>query len=782
MLSERRTPAATSAELHALEAEAEELIAADGQEDVGEILARLEPWWKQLTLRGLCVGVVLAFLFTVVSFKLVLGPGVIPSLNIAAGLLGFCGLRTWRAAASAMGLHSPEGTAQETNVVQTFITASISVAYTGGFGMYLAGLDRQTYENIGGSSTPGNRIEDVYEPELIRTIPYLMVTSVVGVFMLVFLRKLLIIDYGLQYPSGTATGLLITSFHTAKGATAAVAQMGLLLTSFAASFAWDAVKWLFSSTTCAMCSSSGAACGGIAVFGQAAAAWTWNFDGQLQLIGAGMICPYMVNVSMLLGAMLSWCYLWPLISSKEGDWYPAGLGDKSFSGLLGYKVFIMVSVFIADGAYQIVKIVVLSVQHARKATPRPATPTVPARAASRAASRAATQGHAVDIRTPLLSSDPCARAGEAAKGAAAGGDGGVAGSVGQGLVGGAASEWGGLPVLTPGSTDAKGRQAAAAAAAAEDEDSLYESAHDRELRCAVFNGETIPWIIPVVGYLSFTVAGVLVIPRLYPEVKHWMVLLAYIIGPIMSLPNSYGMGLTDWDMSTIYGKIGIFAFAGLVGSQGGVTVGLVMCGVLLASTSTAATLMQDFRTGYLTLSAPRAMFATQVLGSLCGVIMAPLTFQMFLASGKVGVAGGPYPVPIADLYRSMAIFGTEGWSVLPQHCPALMALFFTCALLLNALKDTLPRKLARCVPNPTAFAIPFYIGAALAVDMCTGSLVLWLWERLDPHGAPLLAPAVASGLIVGDGLWSLPACALQVLGVRAPLCVAGWRRFGRVHS
>lgn len=46
---------------------------------------------------------------------------------------------TWRAAASAMGLQSPEGTAQETNVVQTFITASISVAYTGGFGMYLAG-------------------------------------------------------------------------------------------------------------------------------------------------------------------------------------------------------------------------------------------------------------------------------------------------------------------------------------------------------------------------------------------------------------------------------------------------------------------------------------------------------------------------------------------------------------------------------------------------------------------------------------------------------------------
>jgi len=39
--------------------------------------------------------------------------------------------------------------------------------------------------------------------------------------------------------------------------------------------------------------------------------------------------------------------------------------------------------------------------------------------------------------------------------------------------------------------------------------------------------------------------------------------------------------------------------------------------------------MQDFRTGYLTLTSPKAMFFSQVVGALMGVIFAPLTFQLF---------------------------------------------------------------------------------------------------------------------------------------------------------
>ena len=60
-------------------------------------------------------------------------------------------------------------------------------------------------------------VQDVYEPVMQRIIPYMFCIGLVGIFMLVVLRKKFIIDYRLHFPSGTATGILISGFHTPKG-------------------------------------------------------------------------------------------------------------------------------------------------------------------------------------------------------------------------------------------------------------------------------------------------------------------------------------------------------------------------------------------------------------------------------------------------------------------------------------------------------------------------------------------------------------------------------------
>jgi len=59
---------------------------------------------------------------------------------------------------------------------------------------------------------------------------------------------------------------------------------------------------------------------------------------QHMLVGVGMICPYIINISVLLGELLSWGLMWPLIDTKKGDWYPADLKPDSLNGLQGYKV------------------------------------------------------------------------------------------------------------------------------------------------------------------------------------------------------------------------------------------------------------------------------------------------------------------------------------------------------------------------------------------------------------------------------------------------------------
>ncbi len=84
------------------------------------------------------------------------------------------------------------------------------------------------------------------------------------------------------------------------------------------------------------------------------------------------------------------------------------------------------------------------------------------------------------------------------------------------------------------------------------------------------------------------------------------------------------------------GKLAIFIFASWAGVQaGGVITGLVLCGVVLAACSAGTTLMQDFRTGWIVKSAPRAMFVSQVAGGAAGALLAPITFLMFWNSGEV---------------------------------------------------------------------------------------------------------------------------------------------------
>lgn len=53
-----------------------------------------------------------------------------------------------------------------------------------------------------------------------------------------------------------------------------------------------------------------------------------------------MICPYIVNISVLLGGILSWGIMWPLIGNKKGSWYPADIKPSSLHGLQGYRVII----------------------------------------------------------------------------------------------------------------------------------------------------------------------------------------------------------------------------------------------------------------------------------------------------------------------------------------------------------------------------------------------------------------------------------------------------------
>lgn len=88
-------------------------------------------WREQITIRGLVVSAVLGSLFCIITHKLNLTVGVIPSLNVAAGLLGFFMVKSWTGVAEKLGFGGRPFTRQENTVIQTCVVACYGLAFSG---------------------------------------------------------------------------------------------------------------------------------------------------------------------------------------------------------------------------------------------------------------------------------------------------------------------------------------------------------------------------------------------------------------------------------------------------------------------------------------------------------------------------------------------------------------------------------------------------------------------------------------------------------------------------
>ena len=88
-------------------------------------------WREQLTVRAFFVSLVVGVLFSFIVMKLNLTTGIIPSLNISAGLLGFFFTTAWTKFLAKSGLLKQPFTRQENTVIQTCVVAISGIAFSG---------------------------------------------------------------------------------------------------------------------------------------------------------------------------------------------------------------------------------------------------------------------------------------------------------------------------------------------------------------------------------------------------------------------------------------------------------------------------------------------------------------------------------------------------------------------------------------------------------------------------------------------------------------------------
>ena len=302
--------------------------------------------------------------------------------------------------------------------------------------------------------------------------------------------------------------------------------------------------------------------------------------------------------------------------------------------------------------------------------------------------------------------------------------------------------------------------------------------YDDRRRIEVFLENQVSATLPVAAYAVGAIICGVVIPQMFPQINFLHVVTMYIIVPVVALINTYATGLTDWNIAYTYAKFTIFVVSAWIAKPGAIVAALVACGLVVSALHISSQMTQDVKTGYMTLTSQRALIAMQVFGIAIGSIITPCIFRAFQRTDKVHVPiGAPdsdYPCPYAGLYRAMAMMGTGGVKQLPDHCLTFCFVAACFAAAVDTLSIVAQRKgwKIQCyIPSVTVFALPFFIGSAVAIDMCIGSAVLFMWTKMNSQSAAIMSSAVAAGLICGEGLFALPSALLTLFSVQAPICM-----------
>ncbi|KAM3369661.1 hypothetical protein ACQJBY_017516 [Aegilops geniculata] len=635
---------------------------------------------ETITVRSVAVSIVLGCTLSVVAMKLALTSGFAPSLAMPAGLLGFFLPRLWMQLMDSCEASQLPFTRQENTVIQTCVVACTSIAYSGGFGTYILAMSKHSAE--GGVGSDGLNVE---EPDIGRMIVFLLLTSFAGILAIMPFRDSLIVHRRLTFPSGTATAHLINTMHTPQGAKQAGQQLAMLLKTLFGTVAWSIFEWFFAGR-------NGCGFQAFPVLGLGAFRRGFYYDFSMTNVGVGMFCPYKITISMLTGSLVSWGLIWPYIQTKEGDWYPQGLDRDNISGINGYRVFIGVSMILADGLLHMLCILVRTL-YAMYKNPQP---------------RQSSKGQPFRCLSVVL-------------------------------------------------------------------DRSASSFDDRR-RTQVFLRDRVPAMAPVVGYVVLSVISTLVIPQLYTQLRYHHVTFAYIIAPVFAFCNAYGNGITDMNIATTYGKVSLLIFSSWVGlKDGGVVAGLAACAIIVSNVSTASDLMQDHKTGYITLTSPHTITICQVAGTALGCVVNPVIFSIFYSVYNSGAHDDSNSIgPYAKVYRGIAMLAMTEKNGLPKHTMLLCKVFLALALSISVLREVSTHKrwrVLRYIPSTIGMAVAFFVPPTIPVGMALGSAVIYLWGRSDRDDMRLMSPAAACGLICGDGFGSLLSSALTLLKATPPICI-----------
>ncbi|KAJ6919047.1 metal-nicotianamine transporter YSL7 [Populus alba x Populus x berolinensis] len=109
-----------------------------------------------------------------------------------------------------------------------------------------------------------------------------------------------------------------------------------------------------------------------------------------------------------------------------------------------------------------------------------------------------------------------------------------------------------------------------------DDENSKLAKYDEKRRTEFFLKDQIPNWVAGGGYILLAIVSIIAVPHIFPQLKWYQILVAYVIAPVLAFCNAYGCGLTDWSLASNYGKFAIIIFSAWVGLPDGGIIAVLL--------------------------------------------------------------------------------------------------------------------------------------------------------------------------------------------------------------
>ena len=197
------------------------------------------------------------------------------------------------------------------------------------------------------------------------------------------------------------------------------------------------------------------------------------------------------------------------------------------------------------------------------------------------------------------------------------------------------------------------------------------------------------------------------------------------------------------------GKVSQLGFA--AAAPANVTVNLMAANMAGGAASQCADMLHDLKTGLLVGASPRKQAFAQLFGVTAGSLAGAYTYLILIPDPASSLMTETWPAPAVATWKAVAEVFRDGWDQVPTGAMTATMGGILAGAAMAVAEATLPRRLGRWVPQPSALGLAFVLPAWNGVSMFAGALLATLTGRRFPGWRDRVV-VIAAGLVAGESL------------------------------